>query len=258
MRINPLSRALVLSLVVTFTGCLAPAEEPDTAEAGSDALSRSFPVGTALKTTADVNQRQAASTTSAIQQVIPRGTVVVSGAANPSAGWYGVSWNGKTGWVNGQYLARATDTPTGKDPPSDTVGDYSRREVYNLIRGRLKGGGDPADVLNGRLTTQALVNALGWHATHSPPDWGFSVINSGHHFDPAAHSGGFSIDFFADNAGDDARFMALLNDNPYFVEIGVSGDYAGRRGAITSPGKCAFIENAPTHVHASVKRAFCR
>lgn len=114
-----------------------------------------------------------------------------------------------------------------------------------------------SDLPDPGLTTSQLVDAIGWLATHGAPDWGFSVMNSGHHNDPLAHTGGFAIDFFANDAADDARFVALVNEDPYFVEIGLAGDYGAHRSAITSSGKCSFIESAATHVHASVRRAFC-
>ncbi|CAN5918612.1 hypothetical protein BH11MYX4_BH11MYX4_04070 [soil metagenome] len=242
---------LIAVLPVVLAGCSASeGAEPEQGESADAVLSGGYPVGTELQTTADVNHRKGPNASSAVLQLIPQGTVVRSGAANPSGGWYGVSWNGKTGWVDGRYLTRAS----ASTPPSGT---YSRQQVYDLVAPHAKGGGSARDLLDPGLTTQKLVNALGWLATHAPPDWGFSVINSGHHFDPRAHSGGFAIDLFANNAADDFRFMGLVNEDPYFVEIGVSGDYVAYRGRITSAGKCSFVESAPTHVHASVQRAFC-
>lgn len=240
---------LVLTLVGGCTAAADPgAGSESTGEAADAVLNGSHPVGTELQTTDDVNQRQAPRLSSAVLQVIPQGTIVLSGAAHPNDGWYGVTWNGKTGWVDGRYLTK---------PSPGSSGGFSRQQVYDLVAPHAKGGGSARDLLDPALTTQKLVDALGWLATHAPPDWGFSVINTGHHYDPSAHSGGFAIDLFANDAGDDARFMDLINDDPYFVEVGVSGDYVPYRGRLTSAGKCSFVENAATHVHAAVQRAFC-
>ena len=247
----PSLRTLLTASALTCFAACAPADEvvDDDQSSAEAAISGGFPVGTQLVTTRDAQQRKAPGAGAALLQTIPDGTTVLSASASPQAGWYGVTWNGKIGWVDGKALARSTA------PPSP--GSYTRQQVYDLVATRAEQGGRARDLLDPALTTQQLVNAVGWLATHSPPEWGFSTINTGHHYDPAAHSSGFSIDLFAKNAGDDARFMSLVNENPYFVEVGVSGDYVRHRGRITSGGKCSFVENAPTHVHASVRRAFC-
>lgn len=90
-------------------GCGSAGEVDDADEAleeSEQGIRGSFPVGTKLETTADVNQRAQPSPSAAVLQVIPNGTIVASGAANPRAGWYGITWNGKTGWVDGQYLRK--------------------------------------------------------------------------------------------------------------------------------------------------------
>ena len=230
----------------------APGDEAEVATASE--LSGDYPVGTPLVTTASVNLRESASGTATVLTVLEAGTRVLSASAHPKDGWYGVTTSGTTGWVNAAYLSRDVAVPA---QPATSSGTYSRQQVYSLLADRVHGSGSASDVLDPGLTTQQLVNAIGWLATHSPPDWGFSVINSGHHYDPLAHSGGFALDFFANNAADDARFISLVNQDPYFVEIGVSGDYASLRSGISDSNKCSFVENAPTHVHASVRGAFC-
>lgn len=89
-------------------GCSAEvAEDPDAEGYSSEeALTGSFAVGTELQTTADLNHRESPSPSADILQVIPEGTIVKSAAAQPRANWYGVTFNGKTGWVSGQFLAR--------------------------------------------------------------------------------------------------------------------------------------------------------
>jgi uncharacterized protein YraI len=92
-------------------------------EVGSseEALTGSYAVGTPLQTTAYVNHRTGPSTSYSVLQVIPPGTRVVSGSATPRSGWYGITWNGRTGWVHGDYLKTIT-TSTG----SSSSGSSSR------------------------------------------------------------------------------------------------------------------------------------
>lgn len=96
----------VLAFVLVLGGCAAGGEDEEPAESASEAIRGSFPVGTPLETTSAVNQRRAPSLEAGVLQTIPAGALVASGAANPRAGWYGITWDGKTGWVDGQYLAR--------------------------------------------------------------------------------------------------------------------------------------------------------
>lgn len=101
--------ALLLSLVAGCSAEITEGEPGDDLEGESaEALIGSFPVGTELETTAAVNHRQQPSPTAEILQLIPAGTVVKSASATPRANWYGVSWNGKTGWVSGQFLKKAS------------------------------------------------------------------------------------------------------------------------------------------------------
>ncbi len=68
-------------------------------------------------------------------------------------------------------------------------------KIYGgVVKGHMRPGAEAAasDILDPGLTTQALVDALGWLATHHPPAWEISTINSNHHYDPLAHSGGFA------------------------------------------------------------------
>lgn len=105
MRMNLLTP---MFLLVVLAGCAAPSDDGETASDSADAIRGSFPVGANLQTSDDVNLRDEPSLDSKILDVIPRGTIVQSGAAAPRAGWYGITWNGKTGWVDGQYLSKPT------------------------------------------------------------------------------------------------------------------------------------------------------
>jgi hypothetical protein len=228
-------------------GCAAPTEDAEQASTGED-LSGSFPVGTQLHTTAAVNLRRAPSTSASVLTMIPQGATVLSVSAHAEAGWYGITYQGMTGWVSGQSLA--TDASGAGDGP------YTREQLRKMVEGHMAPGAESAadDFLNPGLTTQALVNAVGWLATHNPPAWQISAVNSNHHHDPAAHSGGFAVDCYDVNPGDDVRFVQLVNQNPYVAEVGLSGDYVGLRSYIH--GKYYFTENAPTHVHIAVKQAY--
>ena len=242
-------RTVTACFILLITCACGSEPVPQDDSTAATAISGGFAVGKELQTTASVDQRSAPSRTAAVLQRIPAGTTVLSGAAHPVAGWYGITWNGRTGWVDGQYLQVSPGPANG----------FSRQQVYDLVAPHLQGGngGSASDLLDSSLTTQELVNAMGWLATHAPPSWGFSVINTGHHYDPEAHSGGFAIDIFANDPADDLRFVDLVNQDPWFVEIGVSGSYADKQDRVTSASKCSFIEDAPTHVHAAVRRAFC-
>lgn len=243
-----LSLLPLVALVLTSSACsndLASEDDEGPAEGASEgALSGAFPVGTPLVTTSSAALRQTPSPSAAVLATIPGGARVASASAQPRSGWYGVTWGGKTGWVSGAYLSK------------DTSGSFSRQQVYQLVQGHMRPGAEQVakDLLDSSLTSQKLVDAIGWLATSSPPAWEISAINSNHHYDPAAHSGGYAVDLYVKNAGDDLRFVQLVVKDPHFVEIGFSGDYVKLQSEVR--GKYYFTENAPTHVHASVKQAY--
>ena len=240
-----------LSTAVASSACGSSSPEIDEGET-SAAFSGSYAVGTKLQTTANVNLRASPSPNATVLDVIPRDTVVASASAHPVAFWYGVTYGATTGWVSGAYLRVAAPGSGGGS------GHYSRESVYAaIVDRRTCSGGAASDVLDADLTTQQLVDAVGWVADHATIDWGFCVINTGHHYDPEAHSSGYAIDLFANGSSNDAAMVKLVDEDPYFVEIGVSGDYVAQRYLLTDPSKCSFVENAPTHIHAAVHRAFC-
>jgi len=76
----------------------------DTASTGSQ-LSGNVPIGSTLKTTADLNLRTGAGTSYSIRLVIPKGSNVTTvNTATPNNGWYNIKYNGTTGWSSGAYL----------------------------------------------------------------------------------------------------------------------------------------------------------
>lgn len=103
-------------MVLTTLLVGACAVTTDSADAAStDELSGAFPVGTELLTTADLNLRQRPSRSADVLVVIPRGARVQSAAAAPRAGWYGITYDGTTGWVDGAYLAKPSAAASSGD-----------------------------------------------------------------------------------------------------------------------------------------------
>jgi len=122
-------------LSVSAAGCSAELEgAPEADSSSEEGLTGNVAVGTELVTTAAVNHRASPSTSAAILQVIPSGTKVRSGAAAPKSGWYGVTWNGQTGWVSGQYLAASGTTPSNPSNPSNPSGSVSARGQDQMSR----------------------------------------------------------------------------------------------------------------------------
>lgn len=76
------------------------------------------------RTTANVNMRSSASSSSSIIQTIPSGKRVKY-ASGYSGNWIRVSYSGKTGWVYGEYLVKyktvATVRPTAKPTVQPTA-----------------------------------------------------------------------------------------------------------------------------------------
>ncbi|OCA84656.1 SH3 domain-containing protein [Bacillus sp. FJAT-27986] len=76
---------------------------------------------TMFKTTANLNLRKTASTSGEKLDTIPKNTIVTATAK--SGIWYKVSYNGKTGWVSGTYLAAysSSSNNTGSSPSGSGV-----------------------------------------------------------------------------------------------------------------------------------------
>jgi uncharacterized protein YraI len=72
------------------------------------------------KPTANLNLRSAGNTSSTVLATIPKDTQV-SVTGDAVNGWYPVAYDGKTGWVKGDYLGPMTAVPTTPtDPPVTT------------------------------------------------------------------------------------------------------------------------------------------
>jgi Bacterial SH3 domain len=119
-------------------GCAANAEgQVDVAEgqdgadnvAGSDELTGNFAVGTKLVTLTRARLRKGPSLNDEILTVIEKGTTVFSASAAPrtsaDGNWYGITSNGKTGWMSAKLLATpgsaGTTNPGGGTSPSPST-----------------------------------------------------------------------------------------------------------------------------------------
>lgn len=109
---HTLAAAALSAAAIVACGADPAGDGPD-AETSLDDIRGDFPVGAPLVTTDALNQRRAPSPSAEILQVIPPGTTVYSASNRSRANWYGVTWNGATGWVSGRYL---------KAPPGSSVG----------------------------------------------------------------------------------------------------------------------------------------
>lgn len=142
-----LARLAALSLAGLLVACGAASPEVKdddaTGSTSDDALTGSYAVGTQLKTTADVNLREGASTSYDIVRVLSKGTVVQLVASAPKNGFYEVDADGDTGWVSGKYLAKVASS--GGSGGSSGGGSTSSQWVCNGTYSTTK----PADgVLN--------------------------------------------------------------------------------------------------------------
>jgi Bacterial SH3 domain len=117
-------------------------------ESTPEELTGAFPVGTSLVAVDTVNMRSAPDLKAEILQVIDSGTLVKSASASPRGGWYGVSYNGKTGWCFGAYLAKpdANTTPANGSDAAFVLAESKSGNIglYNSTFGR----NDGADALS--------------------------------------------------------------------------------------------------------------
>lgn len=118
-----------LAFAASFAlGCSAGDVHEPEGESTSD-LNAGTRIGTPYRTTAVVNLRSGASTSSAILSVIPSGVTVLSASAQPNGEWYGVTYGGKTGWVNGAYLERGANASSGTNGTRSSQAQSQMRNV---------------------------------------------------------------------------------------------------------------------------------
>ncbi len=80
-------------------------------------LSVPEPIGSTLRTTANLNMRSGPGTTYAVRLVIPSGADVITvNQTDPVSGWYNIKYNGVEGWSSGSYLTFiAPPPPSARD-----------------------------------------------------------------------------------------------------------------------------------------------
>jgi len=80
-----------------------------------------------------LNLRETAVATSAVLTSIPKNTQVAIISKNTS-NWYNVTYNGKTGWISGAYLAieSIAETPVVTKPTTEQVGIVTANPSLNL------------------------------------------------------------------------------------------------------------------------------
>jgi hypothetical protein len=115
-----MSRAAVVAAFVSTLALVACAGEPGEDEFGSteDAITGNATVGAKYTTNARLNLREEASTSADILITMPLGATVEAIEATPTAGFYHVKYNDKTGWAFGQYLDGAPVKKGATEPPA--------------------------------------------------------------------------------------------------------------------------------------------
>lgn len=127
-----------IALLVALAGCsaeYAPTESErlssaDEVGTSTEEITAAYPVGTTLRTTANLNLRTGPSTSHSIIVVMPDGSTVTLVRSSPQNGWYNVRFNGHTGWAYGRYL-RLVSTPS--DRGSDGSGGGSPTAVERAM-----------------------------------------------------------------------------------------------------------------------------
>jgi len=76
-------------------------------------VSGSYPVGSTLQTTVNLNLRSGVGTSYSVLTTIPSGANVTTVQADPSSGWYNIKYNGTVGWSSGTYLVFVSSPSTG-------------------------------------------------------------------------------------------------------------------------------------------------
>ena len=113
-------RGLVISALIAGLSACSAAEVQDEALSSADegamsadSITSSYPVGTTLATTANLNLRTSGSTGAGVILVMPNGSHVTTVTAAPQSGWYNVHYGSHTGWAFGGYLTVVSTGSTG-------------------------------------------------------------------------------------------------------------------------------------------------
>jgi hypothetical protein len=126
--------SISLGLSLVLGACAPPGavdhedlQGADESVSDSAALSGSVPVGSKLRTTANLNLRKGPSTSQTIKYTMPEGSTVTVEESAPSNGFYRVKHNGTLGWAFGQYLD-VVETPDVDDGGGDEDTTDSSRD----------------------------------------------------------------------------------------------------------------------------------
>ena len=113
-------------------GVVLQGADDETGQISSE-LSAGVPIGSTLRTTANLNLRTGASTSYSVRLVIPSGAHVTTvNRTSPLGGWYNIKYNGVIGWSYGSYLALVSSpSPTPAPPPASTA----RGDAVNRAKG---------------------------------------------------------------------------------------------------------------------------
>ena len=252
---------VVISVLLSLAaaGCSAEVEgAPESEGSSEEGITGNMAVGTELVTTTVVNHRATPNTSAAILQVIPSGTKVRSGAAEPKAGWYGVTWNGRTGWVHGQYLAASGASTGSPAAPANPPGAVSASGQDQMARVVTYADGHHSGGSRGRCF-QYVWDYL-WKS-------GYGNINS---YNDAPDMGSAEARMFAEymNRGNNAQTWGLQRlslTNPYdaprgavvVVAAGSPGTAHPTAGDIAiAAGGGRFINDGPNMGYGGSRQAF--
>jgi hypothetical protein len=94
-------------------GASSSAADDSSASALSSALATSIPVGSTLKTVANLNLRTGAGTDHSVILVIPDGSKVTVESATSTRGWYYINYDGHLGYSAGQYMVLESSGGSG-------------------------------------------------------------------------------------------------------------------------------------------------
>jgi uncharacterized protein YgiM (DUF1202 family) len=123
--------AICIATLGAMSACTATNEGPvdseeligapeDTGD-NESAISQSYPAGSILKSTTNVNLRKGASTDYSILHVVPEGSQVTLVAPDPQNGFYKVKHNGTIGWSSGKYYTVVEIAGDSGGTPATTV-----------------------------------------------------------------------------------------------------------------------------------------
>lgn len=114
---------LTLGVAAFGSGCAPTGSyEPENVEAADEsqgdenALTASVPVGSILKTTANLNLRKGPSTGYGIKYTMPEGSSVSVEVGAPQNGFYKIKHNGTIGWAHGNYLVLVSSPEPQPEP----------------------------------------------------------------------------------------------------------------------------------------------